>query len=167
MQIVKPKWHEIMTNSKYFDVIILSSDNIEIPAHRCFLDKFSQKFADIIAESKEIPVKINIEKFNAEIIKASLEFLYDKLDSILGKESQVFKFATEYSIEILKETCCSHFEKTVNSENVCEFIQIAYNNGFEELKQKCQKHIALNKKDIDSTKLKELPKEIIVDIFCS
>uniref|UniRef100_A0AC35GGY0 BTB domain-containing protein n=1 Tax=Panagrolaimus sp. PS1159 TaxID=55785 RepID=A0AC35GGY0_9BILA len=155
--------YEVMANSKYFDVILISSDKIETQTHRCVLDKFSKTFSEMLADSTgPIPIKININEFDAETIQASLDFLYDKTDSILGKERKIFQFAYGYDID---DACCLHFEKTVNVENVCEFIQIAYENGFEELKQKCRKFIASKKKEIDPLKIMELPKEIIVDVF--
>uniref|UniRef100_A0A914P4G7 BTB domain-containing protein n=1 Tax=Panagrolaimus davidi TaxID=227884 RepID=A0A914P4G7_9BILA len=163
---IKSSMYEVMANSKYFDVVLISSDKVEIQTHRCVLDKFSKTFSEMLANSTvPIPVKIDINEFDAETIQASLDFLYDKTDSILGKEREIFRFAYGYGIDVLKDACCLHFEKTVNVENVCEFIQIAYENEFEELKQKCKKLIASKKKEIGPSKIKELPKDIIVDVF--
>uniref|UniRef100_A0AC35F786 BTB domain-containing protein n=1 Tax=Panagrolaimus sp. PS1159 TaxID=55785 RepID=A0AC35F786_9BILA len=154
-----------MSNPQYSDVILLSSDNIKIPSHRCILAKYSKIFAKIF-ETSEIPVKINVENFNAETIKAALNFLYDKSDSIFGKEMDVYKFAVNYDIHGLINACCSIFLESVNAENVCEYIQIGYSKNFEELKQKCKQIIIQNKREIDDTKLKALPKDILFDVFC-
>uniref|UniRef100_A0A914P779 BTB domain-containing protein n=1 Tax=Panagrolaimus davidi TaxID=227884 RepID=A0A914P779_9BILA len=68
------KWYEIMSNKQYSDVTLISSDDIKIPSHRCVLSKHSQIFAKIIDETSELPITINIEGFNAEIIQAALDF---------------------------------------------------------------------------------------------
>uniref|UniRef100_A0A914PV29 BTB domain-containing protein n=1 Tax=Panagrolaimus davidi TaxID=227884 RepID=A0A914PV29_9BILA len=147
------KWHEIMSNPQYSDVFLLSSDNIKISSHRCILAKYSKIFVKIF-ETSEIPVTINVENFNAETIKAALGFLYDKSDSILGKEMDVYKFAVNFDIQDLIDACCSIFVESVNAENVCEYIQIGYSKNFDELKQKCKQIMIENKREIDQTKLK-------------
>uniref|UniRef100_A0AC35FH05 HMG box domain-containing protein n=1 Tax=Panagrolaimus sp. PS1159 TaxID=55785 RepID=A0AC35FH05_9BILA len=67
-----PKLYEIKSDDRYSDVILVISDSVEF------------------------------KKFQAEIVKAALEFLYGKSDAIKGKEMEVFKFAEEYDIEELK-----------------------------------------------------------------
>uniref|UniRef100_A0A914PE00 Uncharacterized protein n=1 Tax=Panagrolaimus davidi TaxID=227884 RepID=A0A914PE00_9BILA len=78
---------------------------------------------------------------------------------------KVFKFAVKFGIHDLIDECRSIFEESVDSTNVCEFIQIAYSNNFDELKQKCLKILAKKKEEIDSTKIAELPKNILSDAF--
>uniref|UniRef100_A0A914PRC1 BTB domain-containing protein n=1 Tax=Panagrolaimus davidi TaxID=227884 RepID=A0A914PRC1_9BILA len=155
-----------MSNNKFSDIILISSDNVKIPSHRCVLSKYSKFISKIIEEFSDLYVGIDIENFNAETINAVLSFLYDKNDAINGKEIDVFKFALEYGIQELMDVCCTFFEKSVSSENVCEYIQIAYSNNFEELKQKCLKVLVEKKKEIDALELAVLPKNIIIDAFC-
>uniref|UniRef100_A0A914Z3X4 BTB domain-containing protein n=1 Tax=Panagrolaimus superbus TaxID=310955 RepID=A0A914Z3X4_9BILA len=155
-----------MSNQKYSDVILISSDNIHVGSYRSVLANSSKIFERIIDEASESPVTINVENYNAEIIKAALNFLYDKNDAINGKEIDVFKFGVEYGIQDIMDACCSCFEKSVDSTNVCEYIQIAYLNNFEELKKKCLKILIEKKKEIDaSNKLANLPSNIILDAF--
>uniref|UniRef100_A0A914QGH1 BTB domain-containing protein n=1 Tax=Panagrolaimus davidi TaxID=227884 RepID=A0A914QGH1_9BILA len=161
-----PKWYEIMSNKKYSDVTLISSDNIQIPSHRCVLSKHSQIFAKIIDETSELPITINIEGFNGETIQAASDILYDKTDSINGKEMEIFKFAERYDIQNIMDACCSYFEEFVDVTNVCEYIQIAYSKNFEELKQKCLKILVEKKKEIDASKFADLPKNILIDAFC-
>uniref|UniRef100_A0AC34F3G8 Amino acid transporter n=1 Tax=Panagrolaimus sp. ES5 TaxID=591445 RepID=A0AC34F3G8_9BILA len=54
----------------------------------------------------------------------------------------------------------------VDSTNVCKIVQIAYLNNFEELKEKCKQILIEKKSEIDQTKLKALPKDILFDVFC-
>uniref|UniRef100_A0AC34FXW2 BTB domain-containing protein n=1 Tax=Panagrolaimus sp. ES5 TaxID=591445 RepID=A0AC34FXW2_9BILA len=159
------KWYEIMSNNEYSDVTFISSDLNEIQSHRCLLSKYSKIFAQIIKEASELPVKINIEKFKAETIHAALDFLYDKIDAIDGKEMDVFTFALEYGIHQITDACCFFFEKSVDPTNVCEYIQIAYNQNFEELKKKCLKVLVEKKKEIDASKFAKLPENILSDFF--
>uniref|UniRef100_A0A914Y578 BTB domain-containing protein n=1 Tax=Panagrolaimus superbus TaxID=310955 RepID=A0A914Y578_9BILA len=157
--------YKIMSNQKYYDVILISSDEIEIPSHCCILAKYSKIFEKIIDESSESPVKINVENYNAEIIEAALNFLYDKSDAIDGKEIEIFRFAIEYDIDDILNSWCSFFEKFVDPSNVCDYIQIAYSNNFEELKKKCLKFLIEKKKEIDSSNVADLPKNILSDLL--
>ena len=56
-------------------------------------------------------------------------------------------------------------EEIVDVQNVCEFIQIAYANNFESLKQKCRRILVEKKNEIDSEMVKQLPKEILFEAF--
>uniref|UniRef100_A0AC34FTC5 BTB domain-containing protein n=1 Tax=Panagrolaimus sp. ES5 TaxID=591445 RepID=A0AC34FTC5_9BILA len=160
------KWYEIMSNEKFSDLVIISSDKVKISSHRNVLSKCSPVFADLIDKATELPVSINVENFDAATIQAALGFLYDKTDAIDGKEPAVFKFAFHYDIKELIDACCSIFMKSVNPTNVCEYIQIAYNQNFEELKKKCLKLLVEKKKEIDALKWNDLPKNIIIEAFC-
>uniref|UniRef100_A0AC35FKA4 BTB domain-containing protein n=1 Tax=Panagrolaimus sp. PS1159 TaxID=55785 RepID=A0AC35FKA4_9BILA len=158
--------HKLATNHRYADVFFIVSDEQKIPSHRNILAEFSNNFAAIFEESTKIPVNIHVNDFDAETIQSALNFLYDKSDSVKGKEMKVFKFAVKFGIQILIDECRSFFEESVDSTNVCEFIQIAYSNNFDELKQKCLKILAEKKEEISKAVLDELPKNIIVDAFC-
>uniref|UniRef100_A0A914R554 BTB domain-containing protein n=1 Tax=Panagrolaimus davidi TaxID=227884 RepID=A0A914R554_9BILA len=96
------KLYEIMSNDRYSDVILVVSDSIKFKSHRNLLGHSSKAFAKIFDNSNEIPVRISVKEFQAEIVKAALEFLYGKSDAIKGKEMEVFKFAEKYDIEELK-----------------------------------------------------------------
>uniref|UniRef100_A0A914P8D7 BTB domain-containing protein n=1 Tax=Panagrolaimus davidi TaxID=227884 RepID=A0A914P8D7_9BILA len=163
---VNSYWYEIMSNERYSDAFLIASNKTKVSSHRCVLAEHSQIFAKIIDETSELPVTINVEEFNAEIIKASMDFLYGKNDSIKRKENEIFKFAVKYNIKMLMDACCTFFEESVNPANVCEFIQIAYLYNFEELKQKCLKVLAEKKKEIDPRKFADLSKNILIDAFC-
>uniref|UniRef100_A0A914PFP2 BTB domain-containing protein n=1 Tax=Panagrolaimus davidi TaxID=227884 RepID=A0A914PFP2_9BILA len=157
--------HKIATNHRYADVYFIASDGEKIPSYRCILAEFSNIFAAIFEESTEIPIQITSDDFDAEAIQSALYFLYDKSDSINGKETEIFKFAIKFGIQILIDECRLFFEESVDSTNVCEFIQIAYSNNFNDLKQKCLKILAEKKEEIDHTKFDELSKNIIVDVY--
>uniref|UniRef100_A0A914Q9N9 BTB domain-containing protein n=1 Tax=Panagrolaimus davidi TaxID=227884 RepID=A0A914Q9N9_9BILA len=158
--------HKLATNHRYADVYFISSDGEEIPSHRNVLAEFSNIFAAIFEEATEIPIQITADEFDAATIQSALNFLYDKSDSIIGKETKVFKLAVKFGIQILIDACRSFFEESVDSTNVCEFIQIAYSNNFKELKRKCLLILVQKKDEIDLTKVAELPKNILFDIYC-
>uniref|UniRef100_A0AC34FA85 BTB domain-containing protein n=1 Tax=Panagrolaimus sp. ES5 TaxID=591445 RepID=A0AC34FA85_9BILA len=159
------KLYKIASNHKYADVIFITSDDTKIPSHRCILVNYSNIFGQIFEETAETPVEINVNDSTADTIQYALDFVNGKPDSIIGKEMEVFKFAVNYGIKDLIETCCSFFEESVVPENVCEYIVIAYDNNFEELKQKCLKMLVEKKKEIDALKIVKLPKNIFIDAF--
>uniref|UniRef100_A0A914PVG5 BTB domain-containing protein n=1 Tax=Panagrolaimus davidi TaxID=227884 RepID=A0A914PVG5_9BILA len=94
--------YEILKESKYSDVILIASDSTEIPSYRSVLAKNSKIFEKIFDESTEIPVKINMEGFDADTISSSIDFCYGNKSAIVGKEFKVFKFAEKYDINVLK-----------------------------------------------------------------
>uniref|UniRef100_A0AC34FBY9 BTB domain-containing protein n=1 Tax=Panagrolaimus sp. ES5 TaxID=591445 RepID=A0AC34FBY9_9BILA len=159
------KLYKIGTDIRYADVIFITSDKTKIQSHRCIFGESSKIFAQIFDETAQTPVKIDVDDFNADTIQSALNFLYGKYDAINGKEMDVFKFAFKYDIKDLIEACCSFFEKSIDASNICEYIQIAYSNNFDELKKKCLKYLCKKKKEIDSSKVAELPKNILFDAF--
>uniref|UniRef100_A0A914NZQ0 BTB domain-containing protein n=1 Tax=Panagrolaimus davidi TaxID=227884 RepID=A0A914NZQ0_9BILA len=157
--------HKLATNNQFADVCFIFSDLKKIHSYRNILAASSDIFLKLFEESTEFPIEINADDFDGETIQYALNFLYDKSDSIIGKEMKVFKFAVKFGIRDLIDECRSIFEDSVDSTNVCEFIQIAYSNNFDELKQKCLKILAKKKEEIDRTKFDELPQNIVVDAF--
>uniref|UniRef100_A0A914YPZ3 BTB domain-containing protein n=1 Tax=Panagrolaimus superbus TaxID=310955 RepID=A0A914YPZ3_9BILA len=111
------KLYKILSNEKCADAYFIFPNETQIPSHRCILYESSAIFAKIIDETSESPVTINIADFDVETVKAVLEFLYGKIDSIDGKEIDAFKFAVKYNIQELMDSCCSFFEKSVAPSN--------------------------------------------------
>uniref|UniRef100_A0A914QPD7 BTB domain-containing protein n=1 Tax=Panagrolaimus davidi TaxID=227884 RepID=A0A914QPD7_9BILA len=154
-----------LSNDIFPDAFLIASDKTKIPCHRCILAKFSNVFVELLNTISNLPAIINVEEFNAQTIQSALEFLYGKIDSIKGKENEIFKFAVKYNIKMLIDACCKYFEESVNPSNVCELIQIAYLHDFEELKQKFSKVLVEKKKEIDAKKIADLPKNILVEFL--
>uniref|UniRef100_A0A914QL57 BTB domain-containing protein n=1 Tax=Panagrolaimus davidi TaxID=227884 RepID=A0A914QL57_9BILA len=100
-----------LSNELFPDAFLIASDKTKIPCHRYILAKFSNVFVELFNAISNHPAIINVEDFDAEIIKASVDFLYGKTDSIKGKEMEVFKFALKYNIKMLKDACCKYFEE--------------------------------------------------------
>uniref|UniRef100_A0AC34FXT4 BTB domain-containing protein n=1 Tax=Panagrolaimus sp. ES5 TaxID=591445 RepID=A0AC34FXT4_9BILA len=90
------KLYESLTDKKYHDVILAASDGTKITSLRCILAKYSTHFAKLIELSKEIPVKISIQNFNAETIQGAVDFMFSKRDAIVRKQFSLFKFAAAY-----------------------------------------------------------------------
>uniref|UniRef100_A0AC35EZN7 BTB domain-containing protein n=1 Tax=Panagrolaimus sp. PS1159 TaxID=55785 RepID=A0AC35EZN7_9BILA len=149
---------KICSNKRFSDVHFISSDDTQIQSHRCIVAAYSDVFAKIFDESSEIPVKINAKDFDANTILSAINFLHGKSPAINGKEMEVFKFSVKYGIQALNEACVSYFEESVDSKNVCEYIQIANSTNLANLKEKCLHILVEKKKEIDSTKVAELPK---------
>ena len=58
-------------------------------------------------------------------------------------------------------------EETVNPENVCKFIEIAFANNFEALKTRSLKVLNENRNFISAEALNALPKEILLQAYLS
>uniref|UniRef100_A0A914PX09 BTB domain-containing protein n=1 Tax=Panagrolaimus davidi TaxID=227884 RepID=A0A914PX09_9BILA len=80
-----------------------------------------------------MPVRIQIKEFDTEIVKAALEFCYEKYDNFIGNETKLFEFAIAFEIENLKKACLAYFGENITPENVCEIVQIAYSHNFQSL----------------------------------
>uniref|UniRef100_A0AC35FLU3 BTB domain-containing protein n=1 Tax=Panagrolaimus sp. PS1159 TaxID=55785 RepID=A0AC35FLU3_9BILA len=156
---------DIFASKKYYDVVIIASDETKIPAHRSILSYYSPGFDEIFEKSTEFPVQIDMKDFDVGTIQAALDFMRFKPDSIVGKELVLLKFATKYNIPKLMESCSINANKlAVTKTNVIEFIQTAYDYNLEKLKQKCLKFLAEKKKEIDIAKSK-LPYNILIDLI--
>uniref|UniRef100_A0AC35GAA3 BTB domain-containing protein n=1 Tax=Panagrolaimus sp. PS1159 TaxID=55785 RepID=A0AC35GAA3_9BILA len=155
----------ILANTEFYDVILVASDGTHIPAHRSILSYYSPVFKPIFKNSKEFPVQIEMKDFDVDTIQAALDFMIFKPDSIVGKELALLKLALKYDVPKLMESRAVDADKlTVTKSNVVEFVQIAYEYNLEELKEKCLKVLAENKKEIDVAKCR-LPYNIIIDLI--
>uniref|UniRef100_A0AC35GKU8 BTB domain-containing protein n=1 Tax=Panagrolaimus sp. PS1159 TaxID=55785 RepID=A0AC35GKU8_9BILA len=158
--------YTILANTKYHDVTLLASDGMKIPAHRSILSYYSPGFTQIFEKSTEFPVQIEMKDFDGDVIKAALDYMLFKPDSIGGKKLALFKFAAKYNIPKLMESCAVNADKLeITKSNVTVYVQIAYDYNLEELKEKCLKFLAENKKEIDVDLWNELPKNILVDLI--
>uniref|UniRef100_A0A914P2Z9 Uncharacterized protein n=1 Tax=Panagrolaimus davidi TaxID=227884 RepID=A0A914P2Z9_9BILA len=107
-----------------------------------------------------------MKDFDVDTIKAALDYMLFKPDSIVGREFSLLKFAAKYNIPELMERCAVDADKLeITKSNVVEYIQIAYDYNLEELKEKCVKVLAENKKEIDVDLWNELSKNILVDLI--
>uniref|UniRef100_A0AC34G7I4 BTB domain-containing protein n=1 Tax=Panagrolaimus sp. ES5 TaxID=591445 RepID=A0AC34G7I4_9BILA len=156
------KWSEILSDTRYADVILVCHYNIyKIPTYRCLLAKYSNVFEEIFKKSNELPVKINTG-FDATTIKAALAFMLDQ-PYPAGNEIDTFKLAAKYGIQELMELHYATVEKQIDYTNVCQFIQIAYTQKIEKLKKHCLKLLFENKHlYINMT---SLPQNILIDVL--
>uniref|UniRef100_A0AC34G0Z3 BTB domain-containing protein n=1 Tax=Panagrolaimus sp. ES5 TaxID=591445 RepID=A0AC34G0Z3_9BILA len=162
------KLNESFTDKKFHDVILTSSDATEITTHRCVLAKYSNHFANLFEQSKELPIKISIKDFNAETIQAAVDFMFGKPGAISGNRISLFKFAAAYNIPDLLKECCAFVVQRMDvllSSSICEYIKIAYEYNLEELKEKCLKILVEKRKEIDAFEFADLPKNILSDFF--
>uniref|UniRef100_A0A914QPW4 BTB domain-containing protein n=1 Tax=Panagrolaimus davidi TaxID=227884 RepID=A0A914QPW4_9BILA len=166
LTVQQSELYAILANTKYYDVILVASDGTKIPTHRSILSFYSPGFIEIFEKSTDFPVQIQMKDFDVDTIKAALDFMLFKPDSIVGREFSLLKFAVKYDIPKLMESCSFWADKLeITKSNVVEYVQIAYDYNLEELKEKCLKILAENKKDIDVDLWNELPKNILVDLI--
>ena len=86
---------------KYADVILVSLDQKQFPTYRYILSKHSSVFEGIFNQKSETPITVDVS-FAGEIIQAALDFYIDKIDSMVGKETEVLSFADKYAFTELK-----------------------------------------------------------------
>uniref|UniRef100_A0AC35F363 BTB domain-containing protein n=1 Tax=Panagrolaimus sp. PS1159 TaxID=55785 RepID=A0AC35F363_9BILA len=164
--IQQSKWYQIATDIRYYDVLLISSNDVKFKSHRSVLSKYSNAFAKIFEDSNEFPVRISMKDYEDKIIKAALDFMLEKYDGIVGKEIPLLKFAVQYEMSDLIKACSDHANKiTPTKTNVVKYVQLSNTYNLEELKQKCLKFLSENKKQIDKAVLNGLPQNIIVDVL--
>uniref|UniRef100_A0AC34GA37 BTB domain-containing protein n=1 Tax=Panagrolaimus sp. ES5 TaxID=591445 RepID=A0AC34GA37_9BILA len=182
----RTKLYQSFNDDKYFDLVLVSSDQIEIPTYRCIFASHSQKFSRMFEKIRVHPARIQVKDFDAATIKYVIDFMFEKLNSVFGKEVSLIKFAAAYvfgkevslikfaaayGIQDLMEKCCASVqtvsENYLSSSNVnlCDYIEIAYAHDLHGLKDKCLKLLALKKKEMDVNTLKKLDKNILIDIM--
>uniref|UniRef100_A0A914YG27 BTB domain-containing protein n=1 Tax=Panagrolaimus superbus TaxID=310955 RepID=A0A914YG27_9BILA len=156
--------YDVMSDTKYSDVIFIASNGVEVPSYRCILSKYSKYLADHFEETKLLPVKINAEEFTENTIKAAIEFCNGKNNASTGKEIVIYDFAEKFCFEKLKEICLLNIESQLNLENVYEVIKIAYSKDLDSLKKLCTEIMRENKGNLDPSKLFKLPRKIGDDL---
>uniref|UniRef100_A0AC34FHE1 BTB domain-containing protein n=1 Tax=Panagrolaimus sp. ES5 TaxID=591445 RepID=A0AC34FHE1_9BILA len=85
-------------NSKFADVTLISSDGIEIPSHRCILAEYSKVFAKLFEESEQVPSKIYIEDFDADLIRAALKLCFGQENAVIKNDEKLYTFFNKYEI---------------------------------------------------------------------
>lgn len=108
--------YEILVNPKFADVILISSDGIEIPSHRCILSEYSEVLSKIMDESKEVPAKITFQDFDAHTINTAFKLCFGKHDDVNESDEMLYKFINQYAIGPL--TVC--FIKKKKMPNFCK-----------------------------------------------
>uniref|UniRef100_A0A914NZQ3 BTB domain-containing protein n=1 Tax=Panagrolaimus davidi TaxID=227884 RepID=A0A914NZQ3_9BILA len=154
-------------SSLYFaDVKFITSDNQKIPSYRMLLSHFSDVFKKMFeasyAEDSKLPIIINLEDVNSDILFRVIDYCTEKYDRIAGFEIDLIKFANKYGIKGLKEECFKSLQNTLDLENICDRTIIAFQQGYKPFKQKCIEYLSNNKHEIGPEKLETLPKQALV-----
>ena len=122
---------------EHTDVILVSSDNQEVPCHRFILATrspvFKKLFASQSATIEGIPIKESVDA-PAEALKAMVKYLYtDNLENAVVNED-VMNLADKYELSQMKELCLPAFVKKVNGENCLKAYIYGNLNNYEPLK---------------------------------
>uniref|UniRef100_A0A914PMX1 BTB domain-containing protein n=1 Tax=Panagrolaimus davidi TaxID=227884 RepID=A0A914PMX1_9BILA len=166
LTVQQSEFYAHLTDTKFYDVILVASDGTKIPAHRNVLSFYSLDYNEIFEKSTELPVRLEMNHFDVGTIQAALDFMRFKPDSIVGKELALFKFAAKYNIPELMESCTTNADKLeITNSNVVEYVHLAYDYNLKELKEKCLKVFAENKKELDVVLWKGLPNNVFVDLI--
>ena len=122
---------------EHTDVILVSSDNQEVPCHRFILATrspvFKKLFASQSATIEGIAIKESIDA-PGEALKAMVKYLYtDNLDNAIVNED-VMNLADKYELSQMKELCLPAFVEKVNGENCLKAYIYGHLNNYEPLK---------------------------------
>jgi len=128
-----------------------------IMAHRCILSQHSTVFramfsTDLTQESRD--GVINIVDFEAEHVKAMLEFIYTGVvnQRVLAKSPEsIFAIADKYAIMPLRSHMQHYLASIVNKNNLVSISLIADTHFAPNLKKVCVRFMTLNHRSVIST----------------
>uniref|UniRef100_A0A914QF81 Uncharacterized protein n=1 Tax=Panagrolaimus davidi TaxID=227884 RepID=A0A914QF81_9BILA len=139
-------------------------DDLTKFANKTSVELFEYCVSDMCSE---IPIEIDVD-FSETTVNRAIQFCYGKIDGIKNYENDLIKFADKYGIKGLKKACLQSLkDQILNVENVCEIVEIAFEQNYALLKQKCLKFIIQKKAELGSEKLSKLPNEILVSTILS
>lgn len=133
------------------DIIIISSDNKEFPAHKFILGMRSPVFLAMLtcgmAESINNIIKFN--DFDSNTIEQCLTFLYtDDCDfdllSLSDYGDNIYNFSLMYDIPQLSESLSFYYLDFLSHENVVSVLKIAHKYNQELLKNRAIKYLTTN-----------------------
>lgn len=133
------------------DVILVSSDNVQFPSHRCILVARLEYFSCMLslswAESSSSKLPLPIPSRVLEVI---LDYLYlDDVPKLCASRDveflcQVLVSADELLITRLKQMCEAALADLVTLKNVSDLLEISYIYNAEQLKTLCMHFMCIN-----------------------
>uniref|UniRef100_A0A0K0F522 Speckle-type POZ protein (inferred by orthology to a human protein) n=1 Tax=Strongyloides venezuelensis TaxID=75913 RepID=A0A0K0F522_STRVS len=138
----------LFESSKFSDCIIKVGDS-EIDAHRCILSDRSEVFDLILTEKKNECASniIEIYDFSPEVVKEMIKYLYTgKLPNTDEMACEMLAIGDKYKLKELKLAAEESLIRSLNIENVCDYIVKSDLYSAETLKEWCLRFISLNHK---------------------
>uniref|UniRef100_A0A0K0FI15 Speckle-type POZ protein (inferred by orthology to a human protein) n=1 Tax=Strongyloides venezuelensis TaxID=75913 RepID=A0A0K0FI15_STRVS len=142
---------KIMLDSpEFYDCIIKVGDS-EIGAHKCILASRSENFREMLKNKSSVCKSdvIEINDFRLEVVKEMVNYLYTgrspRVDEIA---IEMLEIAEKYKLEGLKLIATESLFKSLNVENVCDYLEKSELCSAENLKEFCIRYIYLNAEEV-------------------
>jgi speckle-type POZ protein len=123
----------------YSDLILVSSDSMQIPVHRFALGGQSpvlQKF--ITTQGDMHQGKMFFNSVGSKILLNVIRFIYTgQINDFENCLFEYLRFAKDYAMKSLQEKCMQKLTESITAENVFDRFAFAYDYNHEELKTKC------------------------------
>uniref|UniRef100_A0A0N5C1Z4 Speckle-type POZ protein (inferred by orthology to a human protein) n=1 Tax=Strongyloides papillosus TaxID=174720 RepID=A0A0N5C1Z4_STREA len=141
----------LFESSKFADCIIKVGDSI-IDVHKCILASRSEVFdSKLKAKNYESDQNIiEIKEFSLEAVKEMIKYLYTgKLPNIDEMALEMLAIGDKYKLKQLKSEAEESLIRSLNIDNVCDYIVQSDLYSTESLQEWCLRFIYLNPKDVE------------------
>ncbi|CAO1373685.1 unnamed protein product [Diamesa hyperborea] len=148
---IEESYEELLKQGLYSDLIIMTSDNQEIKAHKAVIASRCPSFAVVFESNMEndFTSLIKMLEFDRTTIFEFLRYVYcGKIENITKVAGCLVQIANKYNLTKLKEKCSDSLIQSLSTENVIEHLLIADSNNCNLLKAHCMDFIKKNYKAI-------------------
>lgn len=164
------KYMNLINDSKFSDVSLISSEGKVVNAHKCILAKSSSVFAAMFnLEMKEKHEnKVKIEDIKYDVLLEMIHYIYaGKVKCIDAKAAELAAAADKYALNGLKHICEKTMCEILNVDNVVESLRIADRHRMTKLKKEAIEFLIAHTDDVkDQTEFLLLPPNIMHDLWC-
>uniref|UniRef100_A0A0N5CI15 BTB domain-containing protein n=1 Tax=Strongyloides papillosus TaxID=174720 RepID=A0A0N5CI15_STREA len=132
--------------SEFYDCIIKVGDS-EIRVHKCILASRSQVLREMLKNKSPVRKSdvIEINDFPLEVVKDMVNYLYTgRSPRVDEMAAEMLEIAGKYKLEGLKLIATGSLFKSLNVENVCDYLEKSELYSAEILKEFCIRYIYLN-----------------------
>uniref|UniRef100_A0A0N5B4K8 BTB domain-containing protein n=1 Tax=Strongyloides papillosus TaxID=174720 RepID=A0A0N5B4K8_STREA len=140
----------MVDSSEYYDCII-KVGNHELNVHKCILDARSEVFRSALKRKRVEPESniVEMNDFRLGVVKDMVNYLYTgkspRIDEIA---TEMLEIAEKYKLEGLKMIATESLLRSLNVENVCEYLEKSELYSAEVLKEFCVRYIYLNAEEV-------------------
>uniref|UniRef100_A0A0N5C733 BTB domain-containing protein n=1 Tax=Strongyloides papillosus TaxID=174720 RepID=A0A0N5C733_STREA len=140
----------MLDSSEFYDYIIKVGES-EIRVHKCILASRSEVLREMLKNksTKHESDVIEINDFPLEVVKEMINYLYTGTSPRIDELTfEMFEIAEKYKFKELKLIATESLFKSLNVENVCEYLEKGEIYSAEILKEFCIRYIYLNAEDV-------------------
>ncbi|XP_033150791.1 protein roadkill-like [Drosophila busckii] len=130
---------DLLHDSKFTDVIIISADKKELRAHKLILAARSEVFKAMFSHELEENKlnEVSISDFDAEVIHEMLKYMYtEKLTKLNDLNADLLAIANKYELQELEQMCVDSLLEHLSIETAAEAFQLGDLYNWQILKDK-------------------------------